>query len=76
MKRKIKEQIEELWDKTKYLFDRIKERLEYLENDIRDKLADEALITASALMAYSGDIVKNMVAIEELEKLLKHEGKD
>jgi len=76
MKRKIKEQIEELWDKTKYLFDRIKERLEYLENDIRDKLADEALITASALMAYSGDIVKNMVAIEVLEKLLKHEGKD
>jgi len=76
MKRKIKEQIEELWDKTKYLFDRIKERLEYLENDIRDKLADEALITASALMAYSGDIVKNMVAMEELEKLLKHEGKD
>ena len=76
MKRKIKEQIEELWDKTIYLFDRIKERLEYLENDIRDKLADEALITASALMAYSGDIVKNMVAIEELEKLLKHEGKD
>ena len=76
MKRKIKEQVEELWDKANVEFDRLKEKVEYMENDIRDRLADEVFITASAITAHVRAIAGNMVAIEELERLLKHEGKD
>jgi len=76
MKRKIKEQIEELWDKAIVEFNWMKERVKSMENDIRDRLADEVFITASAITAHVRAIAENMVAIEELEKLLKHEGED